>query len=500
MEAWWYKLGDPWEKVYTVSESTLVQLEQLHVRITNLTSWLHERTDQNLDVVLEELQEVTRQLQSELGSTLQNDNNNTNGSLGTSRASTGILAHCATLFNNPALMVNSNGFQDMNAHGFECADYAQRPGPVYSYNAFPSEPNALGVATENANAHGFECADMVQHPWPASLYDTLLCESNVPTNAMETHGHVNAAAIVEGYEILPLIERAALENISTLTDFVDAYALTIAPDTHAQENYALESVRGTQQEQEDAIVAGAEHATIAQHAPPVLHLETVLNDVLTGTPFHFIDDSVYNTCVDRANAPSSLIDTRPTAFIFLSHLDLADIPATPPLSRSPSPEYTPSSPVYIPSSPVLSSPLSPPSSACTCTREADCHAVRACNRPLPLPHSTLSVIHDPDTHLCRPMHPPGSHARRASPDSYDGDDDLLGLVSVSHGNDSSDSELDMDLEDDTDDDDNHLQSECEREDLMRERVEEILVEVMRNITEEVVEYVSPALSAHSFCD
>ncbi|KAL6298026.1 hypothetical protein BKA93DRAFT_831062 [Sparassis latifolia] len=307
-------------------------------------------------------------------------------------------------------MVNSNGFQDTNAHGFECTDYAQCPGPVYSYNAFPSEPNALGVATENVNAHGFECADMVQHPWPASLYDTLLCESNVPTNAMETHGRDNGG-----------------------------------------------------QEQEDAIVAGAEHATIAQHAPPVLHLET--------------------------NTPSSLIDTHPMAFIFLSHLDLADIPATPPLSRSPSPEYMPSSPVYIPSSPVLSSPLSPPSSACTCTREADCHAVRACNRPLPLSRSTLSVIHDPDTHLCRPMHPPGSHARRASPDSYDGDDDLLGLVSVSHGNDSSDSELNMDLEDDTDDDDNHLQLECEHEDLMRERVEEILVEVMRNITEEVVEYI-----------
>ncbi|GBE79978.1 hypothetical protein SCP_0211800 [Sparassis crispa] len=66
MEAWWYKLGDPWEKVYTVSESTLVQLEQLHVRVANLTSWLHERTDQNLDVVLEELQEATRQLR-ELG-------------------------------------------------------------------------------------------------------------------------------------------------------------------------------------------------------------------------------------------------------------------------------------------------------------------------------------------------------------------------------------------------------------------------------------------------
>ncbi|GBE80087.1 hypothetical protein SCP_0212900 [Sparassis crispa] len=66
MEAWWYKLGDPWEKVYTVSKSTLVQLEQLHVRVANLTSWLHERTDQNLDVVLEELQEVMRQLR-ELG-------------------------------------------------------------------------------------------------------------------------------------------------------------------------------------------------------------------------------------------------------------------------------------------------------------------------------------------------------------------------------------------------------------------------------------------------
>ncbi|GBE82289.1 hypothetical protein SCP_0406730 [Sparassis crispa] len=66
MEAWWYKLGDPWEKVYTISESTLVQLEQLHVRVVNLTSWLHERTDQNLDVVLEELQEATRQLR-ELG-------------------------------------------------------------------------------------------------------------------------------------------------------------------------------------------------------------------------------------------------------------------------------------------------------------------------------------------------------------------------------------------------------------------------------------------------
>ncbi|GBE77719.1 hypothetical protein SCP_0106010 [Sparassis crispa] len=66
MEAWWYKLGDPWEKVYTVSESTLVQLEQLHVRVANLTSWLHERTDQNLDVVLEELQEAMRQLH-ELG-------------------------------------------------------------------------------------------------------------------------------------------------------------------------------------------------------------------------------------------------------------------------------------------------------------------------------------------------------------------------------------------------------------------------------------------------
>ncbi|GBE82732.1 hypothetical protein SCP_0411170 [Sparassis crispa] len=66
MEAWWYKLGDPWEKVYTVSESTLVQLEQLHVHVVNLTSWLHERTDQNLDVVLEELQEATRQLR-ELG-------------------------------------------------------------------------------------------------------------------------------------------------------------------------------------------------------------------------------------------------------------------------------------------------------------------------------------------------------------------------------------------------------------------------------------------------
>ncbi|GBE87388.1 hypothetical protein SCP_1100630 [Sparassis crispa] len=166
--------------------------------------------------------------------------------------------------------------------------------------------------------------------------------------------------------------------------------------------------------------------------------------------------------VDRADGPPSFIDTRPTAFIFLSHFDPADIPATPPLSCSPSPEYMPSSPVYVPSSPILSSSSSPPLSACACMHEADCHAM--------------------------PMHPPGSHARRSSPDSYNGDDNLSGLISVSHGNDSSDSESDMDLEDDTDDNDNHLQSEYEREDLMHERVEEILVEVMRDITEEVVEY------------
>ncbi|KAL6309972.1 hypothetical protein BKA93DRAFT_821058 [Sparassis latifolia] len=274
-------------------------------------------------------------------------------------------------------------------------------------------------------------------------------------------------------------------------DSIDTHVLTVAPDMHAQENDALHSARGTQQDQEDAIVAGAEHTMIAQRALLALHLDTALNDVLTSIPLSFIDDSVYsieNTRVDHADGPPSLIDMRPTGFIFLSHLNLADISATPPLSRSPSPEYTPSSPVYIPSSPVLSSPPSPPSSACACTHEADCHAMRACNRPLPLPRSTLPVTHDPDTRICRPTHPPSSHARCTSPDSYDGDDDLPGLVSVSRGNDSSDSESDMDLEDDTDDDDNHLQSECEREDLMRERVEEILIEAMRDVTEEVVEY------------
>ncbi|GBE83746.1 hypothetical protein SCP_0508020 [Sparassis crispa] len=326
--------------------------------------------------------------------------------------------------------MNLDGLQDANSDNTECTEYAQCPGPVYSHNVFPSEPDALGVAMEtetpadraskedlqrrsaareyqamdNANAHGFERTDIAQHPWPVFSYDTLPCESNVPTDAMENHGR----------------------------------------DNGGQDN--------------------------------------------------FIDNSVYsieNMHVDRADGPPSLIDTCPTAFVFLSHLDLVDILATPPLSRSPSPKYTPSSPVYIPSSPVLSSPPSPPSSVCACTREADCHAVRACNHPLPLPHSTLSVTHDPDTRICRPMHPPGSHARCTSPDSYDGDNDLPGLVSVSRGNDSSDSESDMDLEDDTDDDDNHLQSECEREDLMRERVEEILIKAMRDVTEEVIEY--PAL-------
>ncbi|KAL6310185.1 hypothetical protein BKA93DRAFT_821244 [Sparassis latifolia] len=413
--------------------------------------------------------------ESELGSTLQNDNNNTNGSLGTSQSPTAPLAHFPTPSDNPALMVNSDGFQDVNAHSFERAEYAQHLWPTSSYDTFPSESNTLGVAMEthtgdangmdeqgalrtdilfknlltigdnivdtgredavavldayrltplvehailvvdnntvvgspcnftdittthaqedlqrrsagweyqandNANTHGLERADIAQRPWPTSSYDTLLFELNVPNVPMETHGRdngrqvkqdtgrVDAATIVEGYGILLLIERTP-----------SMHALTITPDTHAQENYALESVRGTQQEQEDMIVAGAEHATIAQHAPPALHLDTALNDVLTSIPLSFIDDSVYtidSTCIDRTNGPPSLIDMRPTAFIFLSHLDLVNIPATPPLSRSPSPEYTPSSPVYVPSSPVLSLPPSPPSSVCACTREVNGHAL-----------------------------------------------------------------------------------------------------------------------------
>ncbi|KAL6309970.1 hypothetical protein BKA93DRAFT_821056 [Sparassis latifolia] len=227
----------------------------------------------------------------ELSGTLLND---ANGTLGMSRTSTGILAHSSTPLDNSALTMNPDGLQDANGDNAERAEYAQRPGPVYSHNVFLSEPDALGVAMEtptgdtsgqgkqvdtgrvdttvvldsygiaphvehtiladndntvvggpcdftdittthaqedlqrrstareyqameNVNAHGFERAEIAQSPWPASSYDTLPCESNVPTDAMETHGRdnnrqdkqdtgrVDAATIVEGYRIPPLV-------------------------------------------------------------------------------------------------------------------------------------------------------------------------------------------------------------------------------------------------------------------------------------------------------
>ncbi|GBE88842.1 hypothetical protein SCP_1402500 [Sparassis crispa] len=219
----------------------------------------------------------------------------------------------------------------------------------------------------------------------------LLCKSNVPNIPMKTHsrendrqdkedtGHVDAAAIVEAYGIPPLIERVAPENENNAPqELCDTWqeigTMNVNAESAMDVEYAILTLQlEMTMNSTDVLICNAE--PLADKKMESGDLTTGFKQLLYSTPLHFIDNLVYNMHIDRANGPSSLIDMCPTAFIFLSHLDLADIPVTLPLSYSPSPEYMPSSPVYIPSSPVLSLPPSPSSSVCTCTCEADCHAV-----------------------------------------------------------------------------------------------------------------------------